>query len=213
MNTTTAVAARILEALGEGMRRHAGTGLGELVNGYATPLAGIDERLQNTARGWPAAFDVGSTPDPAWIGAATGTTVPGNLTLEEQRDYVRDRASWRRGTPLAIARAAARGLAGTTGRVDLIERDGSPWALGFRVWLAEVSDDGADAVLTAAYDEKPVGLVLTTVEVVEGSTYEHMKAEHGPTYEAHAPEFDTYDDSFPNAETAKFHVPEEGTQI
>ena len=83
MSTTSTVAGRILAALGEGLRRRAGAGLEDLVDGYAAPLAEIDDRLQPTERTWPAAFDVEQSPDPAWIGTATGTTVPGGLTLEQ----------------------------------------------------------------------------------------------------------------------------------
>lgn len=199
--TTSAVADRILAALGEALRRRAGALLEDVVDGYAAPLAPVDELLQPTDRGWPAAFDVDATPDPAWVGEATGTTVPRGLSVEEQRDYVRDRASWRRGTPRAVKGAVAQLLSGTR-RVDLFERDGSPWHLRVQTYSAESAGlDEADLV-AAAGTQKPVGITLEA-EVALGASYEHHAAEWA-TYEEWAAAYSSYDE-------ASIHVPEEGT--
>lgn len=200
MSTTSTVAGRILAALGEGLRRRAGAGLEDLVDGYAAPLAEIDDRLQPTERTWPAAFDVEQSPDPAWIGTATGTTVPGGLTLEQQRDFVRDRASWRRGTPPAIKGAVSQLLTGSR-RVDLFERDGSPWHLRVRTYSAETPVT-ADDLAAAAGTQKPVGITLEA-EVALGASYDHVTAE-----------FASYDDfttTYTDYDEATVHVPEEGT--
>lgn len=199
--TTSAVADRILAALGEALRRRAGALLEDVVDGYAAPLAPVDELLQPTHRGWPAAFDVDATPDPAWVGEATGTSVPRGLSVEEKRDYVRDRASWRRGTPGAIKGAVGQLLTGTR-RVDLFERDGSPWHLRVRTYSAESAGlDEADLV-AAAGTQKPVGITLEA-EVALGASYDHVEAE-----------WSSYDDfaaAYPNYDVASMHVPEEGT--
>lgn len=199
--TTSAVADRILAALGEALRRRAGVLLEDVVDGYAAPLSPVDELLQPTDRGWPAAFDVDATPDPAWVGEATGTTVPRGLSVEDQRAYVRDRASWRRGTPRAVKGAVADVLTGTR-RVDLFERDGSPWHLRIQTYSAESAGvDEADLV-AAAGTQKPVGITLEA-EVALGASYEHHAAEWA-TYEEWAAAYSTY-------EEASLHVPEEGT--
>lgn len=215
MTTTSTVAARLVAALGDALARRGGTQLEDLVDGYAVPVAPLDDRLQPTDRGWPAAVDLDTTPDPAFIGAATGTRVPGGLTTEQQRDYVRDRASFRRGTPAAIKGAVRGVLTGATKRVDIIERDGSPWRFSLRVWASELpgydpagpeTGQAAEAaVVAAAATQKPVGIVIDTdVEVIEhNATYAHLSAEHG-----------TYADllaAFPTPALAAAHVPEEGT--
>lgn len=201
MTTSSAVADRILAALGEALRRRAGALLEDVVGGYAAPLAPVDELLQPTGRGWPTAFDVDATPDPAWVGEATGTTVPRGLSVEDQRAYVRDRASWRRGTPRAVKGAVGQLLTGTR-RVDLFERDGSPWHLRVRTYSAESAGlDEADLV-AAATTQKPVGITLQA-EVALGASYEHHAAEWA-TYEEFAAAYSSYDE-------ASIHVPEEGT--
>lgn len=200
MSTTTAVAARILAALGEALRRRAGAGIDDLVDGYAAPLADADQRLAPTGRGWPAAYDLEQTPDPAWIGTATGTVVPRDLTVEQQREFVRDRAAWRRGTPPAIKGAVAQLLEGTR-RVDLFERDGSPWRLRIRTYSAETPVDEA-ALLAAAATQKPVGIRLR-VEVALGASYDHVEAEFA--------DYDDFTETYPTYDEASVHVPEEGT--
>lgn len=211
----SAVATRILEALGETFVRRAGALLEPLVDGLTEPLADVDELLQPTERGWARGLDLEETPIPAWIGAATGTKVPGGLTLEQQRDYVRDRPAWRRGTPQAIRGAVRAVLVGSTRRVELVERNGSPWRLKVRVWALELPSydpDGPDTgqeaeteVVAAARTQVPVGIVVDPdVEVVEGAaTYAHLAAEHGTYAELLV--------AFPTPAHAAAHVPEEGT--
>ncbi|MDI6911490.1 hypothetical protein [Nocardioides sp.] len=204
---------RVLEALGRAFVTRAGDALPNLLDGLADPLRDADDRLAATDRGWAAAFDLDATPEPRWIGSATGTSVPGGLTLAEQRDYVRDRATWRRGTPEAIKGAVRAILLATNSRrVDLLEREGSPWRLGVRVWAAEVPAGGSVAVLAAAKTQTPVG-ILVDVHVESGATYEHMAEYHGPTYEDALAAFPLYDSASPVEATSVYHVPEEGTDV
>lgn len=202
MTTTSAVAARLVEALGAALLRRGGDQLEDLVDGYAVSLAPLDDRLQPVPiRGWPAAFDLDTTPDPAFIGAATGTRVPGGLTLEQQRDYVRDRTAWRRGSPAAVKGAVAALLTGTR-RVDLFERDGSPWHLRVRTYSAQSADVTEADIVAAAGTQKPVGITLDA-EIALGASYEHHTAEW-ETYEDFTAAYSSYDE-------ASIHVPEEGT--
>lgn len=202
MTTTSTVAARIVAALGDALARRGGAQFEDLVDGYAAPVAPLDDRLQPVPiRGWPAAFDLDTTPDPAFIGTATGTDVPGSLTLEQQREYVRDRAAWRRGTPQAIKGAVAQLLTGTR-RVDLYERDGSPWRLRVRTYSAESAGVTDADIRAAAGTQKPVGITLDA-QVALGASFDHLEAE-----------FDTLDDfeaTYPTFDEAEVHVPEEGT--
>lgn len=201
--STSVVAGRVLDALGDAYRRAAGPLLEPLVDGLTAQLVDVDERVEPTERGWARVFDLDTTTDPAWLGRAIGSKVPGDLTVEQARAFVRERAYWRRGTPGAIAAAVAALLVGQR-RVDLIERDGSPWRLTIRVYAAEVPPGVTAAQLKAAAStQKPVGIVVT-VDVVAGATFAHMAAEHGPTFADEAVDFPTFAD-------ATNHLPEEGT--
>lgn len=203
MSVTTAAASRVLEALGDAFRRHAGPGLDPLVDGLAAPLDDTDSRVTPTARGWAQVFDLDTTPDPAWLGRAIGTKVPVGLPVEEARALVRGRAYWKRGTPAAIVAAVQQLLTGTK-HVTLLERDGSPWRLTVRVYETEVpAGVTVEQIAAAAATQKPVGIVVT-VEIATAATYAHFAAVHGPTYQDVADDFPTYID-------AHWHVPEEGT--
>lgn len=191
---------RVLGGVGETFVRRAGPLLAPLVRGLSTVADETDALIAPTDRGWAAVFDLDQTPMPAWLGAATGTTVPGGLTLAEQRAYVRERSQWRRGTPGAIREAVRAVLTGSR-RVVLYERDGSPWRLRIRVWSAELPPGGAGEVEAAARTQTPVGLIVE-VEVRTGASFAHMTAVHGPTFADEQTEFPTFAD-------ARDHVPEE----
>jgi hypothetical protein len=209
VSTTTAVAARIVEALGDALGRRGGGQLDDLVDGLAAPIDDSDRRIAPTSRGWAGAFDLDTTPEPKWIGSAIGSPLPGGLTLDQQRDYVRSRAYWRRGTPGAI-KGAVRSLLTGTRRVDLVERDGGPWRLSVRTYAAE-TPAGESEIVAAAETQKPVGIVVSGAEVVSGASWDHI-AEHHGTWEDVLDEFGTWDSGpAPDAATLTYHVPEEGT--
>lgn len=192
---------RVLEALGQGFRDRAGTLVEPLVGALTEPLSEVDQLVQPTARGWGAALDLDATPAPAWYGNATGTQVPGGLTIEEQREYVRSRPRFRRGSPTAVKGAVAALLTGTR-RVDLFERDGSPWHLRVRTYSAESAGVTDADIRTAAGTQKPVGITLDA-EVALGASYDHHTAELA-SYDEFEATYSTYDE-------ASIHVPEEGT--
>lgn len=193
-------AARVVQALGPGLRGMGGEQLVDLVEALTSQVEQTDEITTPAARLWPPVFDLETTPYPRTLGAATGTVVPFGLTLEQQRDYVAERPAQRRGTPRALEAAVRDALIG--GRtVELIERDGSPWQLTVRVYLAELGPGGATAVLAAALTQKPYGLVIR-VEVANGASYRHMTEHHGDTLADFA-------DAFPNYAAATSHAAEE----
>lgn len=171
---------RVLEALGPAFREHAGDMLPDLVAGLCAVLDETDDLMAPGAHTWAKVFDLDVTPFPAFIGRVAGTPVPAGLTLEQQREYVRARTSWRRGTPAAMQAAVMALLTGTR-RADIIERDGGPWKLSIDVWEPETTVTAAE-MLAAATTQKPVGLVITEVRINPPASYRHMVDEHGPTY-------------------------------
>ena len=202
----TVVGDRVLEALGPAFRKRAGDLLPDLVEGLIDPLAEIEERVRPVGRhGWPRVFDLDETPDPGWIGAATGSVVPRGLTIEEARAFVRDRPAFRRGTPGAITAAVKQLLTGSQ-RVDLYEREGSPWRMRIRTYQAQAAGRTQEQIRAAVLSQKPVG-VVADVELASGASYAHVSAEHAPgTYEDFADTYPTYSDDL------YLHVPEEGTE-
>lgn len=167
-----AVADRVLEGLGPAYRAAAGELLPDLVGGLTSELEVVDALVQPAPGGWAAIFDLDTTPQPRWLGSATGTTVPGGLTLEQQRSYVRDRPAWRRGSLDAMA-AAVLALLTDPARVGFVERhEANAWHLQIRVYGA-VGVTEAE-ILAAAKTQKPVGLVIDGVELVPAYTYEDL---------------------------------------
>lgn len=171
---------RVLEALGPAFRERAGELLPDLVAALCGELDAVDDLMSPGNRTWAKVFDLDVTPYPALIGQAAGTPVPAGLSLEQQRAYVRARTSWRRGTPAAMAAAVQALLTGTQ-RVDIIERDGTPWRLSIRVWQPETTATAAE-IRAAATTQKPVGIVIDQIHIDPGASYRHMRDEHGPTY-------------------------------
>lgn len=168
------VAGRVLDGLGPAFRDAAGAMLDDLVDGLTAQLQVVDELAQPTPAGWATAFDLDTTPQPGWLGRATGTQVPSGLTTEQQRTYVRDRAAWRRGSVDAMA-AAVRVLLDSPGRVGFIERhDANAWHLQIRVYAPEASGVTDAEILAAAAAQKPVGLIIDGVTVTPAMTYEDL---------------------------------------
>lgn len=196
----TAFSDRVLDGLGPAFADRAGALLPVLVDGLTAELETTDELLSPAGdRAWPVLFDLNASPFPGWLGQATGTKVPAGLSPQEQRDYVRDRRAWQRGTPGAIRAAVAATLRGSQ-RVELLERDGSPWRLTVQVYASEVGDGDTYSILAAAESQKPVGIVVT-LQVLTGATYAHMATNHGPTYADLTAAFGTY-------QQARDHIPE-----
>ncbi|MFW6776062.1 hypothetical protein ACOACO_17395 [Nocardioides sp. CPCC 205120] len=205
---STTLRTRVLDALGPAFRERAGDQVDELVDGLITALVDVDALAQPAAGGWPTAFDLATTPQPAWLGQATGTSVPSGLPAEAQRALVRDRSGSRRGTPAALRAAVAAELVGTR-RVTLLERwNGDPWALEVHTYAAETPS--VDQVAVALGTQTPVG-VRVHHQVLDGATYDHIAAEHG-TYADVLADFTAYDAGVIDGSTLLNHVPEPGTE-
>jgi hypothetical protein len=203
--TVSAVAQRILDALGDAFGKLGGPNLPLLVDGLASPLVDVDERLTESEGGWAAAFDVDTTPDPWWLGEAIGAPVPADYTLEQARAFLQQRPAWRRGTIGAMQAAVAALLVGEK-RFAIAERDTSPWHATITVFSADVPAGVTVAdILAAATTQKPVGIVLAA-QIVTHATYAHFHdpTTHGGTYASVAAAFPTYADR-------SVHAPEGGT--
>lgn len=187
------VADRVLSGLGPAFTELAGPLLPDLVTGLVSGLERTDQLLQPTAGGWATAFDLPTTPDPTWLGQASGTLVPPGLTLEQTRDYVAARPRWGRGRPPAIIAAVQALLTGTK-HVELLERSGSPWRLTIRVYAAEYSGT-LDDLKAAVNTQKPVGIVATVL-IVAGASFQHFIDHHGPTFADDRAAFPTFLDAY-----------------
>lgn len=195
------VAERALEGLGEAFRDRAGPLLQPVLEALADPADDVDDHVAPTPGGWARLFDLDTTAAPATLGAVTGTQLPSGLTLEQQRTYLREQPSRRRGSAASIeaaARAAAPGR-----QVDLFERLGSPWHLQVRLTGGTSDPATITAVEAAVALQKPVGITLEVV-VVAGASVNHVKTHHGPSVAQLATQFATVDD-------LATHVPEGGT--
>lgn len=192
-------AARVLAGMGPGFRRRSGPLLEPTVDALASAAEPLDALVvgDGTRPPWTDAFDLERTAFPAWVGQASGTPVPGSLSLPAQRAYVRDRPAQRRGTVGALVATVQQTLRGSR-RVVLVERDGGPYRLRVQVYASEVTD--VEQVRAAALTQKPVGLVLT-VEVLSGASVAHMRDFHGPSVADYAARFATVGQ-------ARDHVPE-----
>lgn len=205
-------AADLLQGIGPALRARAGSLLTDLVEALTSESERARALVQPTGRyGHAAAFDAAATPDPRWLGAATGTTIPAGMTLDQQREYLATRAAFRRGTVGAMKAAVRALLDGDTRRVDIIERiDGDPYRFGIRVWASEIpgGDTGKnrDDLVEAAMTEKPLGLLGIAdddVEIVDhDATFGHFAATH--TFGGVKTKFSTMSGIYT-------HVPEEGT--
>jgi ribosomal protein L18 len=190
-------ASRALAGMGAAFRRRAGALLEPIVTALSSGVDPADKITGTDAGPFSNVFHLDRTDHPAWLGQATGTPVPGGLSLEAQREYVRERPNARRGTPGAV-RAVVRSTLRGSRRVQLVERDGTPDHVRVQVYNSEVTD--LTATTAAAMSQKPVGLLLA-VEVLSGATYAHMTTAHGPSYADFTARFPTYAD-------ARDHVPE-----
>lgn len=190
-------ASRVLAGMGAAFPRRAGALLEPLVDALTSGVQTAAGIVGTKDKPFPDVFHLDRTPYPSFVGAATGTPVPGGLSLEAQRAYVRDRPAQRRGTPGAIREAVKATLVGSK-RVELVERTPNVDTVTVQVYSSEAPDTAKAE--SAARSQKPVGLLLT-FNVLTGATYSHMTTTHGPSYGDFSAAFATYT-------AARDHTPE-----
>lgn len=172
----SAFADRVISAIGPGMAERAGPLLLPIVEALTAAAAAVDDLL--TVPEAPLASapltDAATTPYPHWLGQAAGLSVPPSLSVAAARAYITARGVSRRGTPGALIAAARSALTGGAGIVRLAERvGGDAYAATITTYASQTPDPAA--VLAAATQEKPVGLVLTHV-VLPGQTWGDVAA-------------------------------------
>ena len=118
-------------------------------------------RDQDGRPGWAILFDPDACPAYAlpWLAQVAGVPASARQDEASLRAAIRDRAGTRRGTPAALAAAAAATLTGARS-VRLFEREaGDAYAIGIKVRPSETPDDAV--TLAAAKAAKPAGVLLT----------------------------------------------------
>ncbi len=150
------------EALGPWARADAGIHeLLAVVDAIFGQLVEIDDlvRDSDTHVGWGKLLDVDVAPEWAlpWLAQFVGVTPLFGLDDASQRLRIKGAAGFNRGSVSAIKAAAGQFLSGTR-RVELYERDGSPWRFRIRTYASETPN--AQAVRDAVTALKPAGLVF-----------------------------------------------------
>lgn len=124
-------------------------------------LVEIDDLVRDTDEhvGWGRLLDVDAAPEWAlpWLAQFVGVTPIKGLDAASQRLRIKEAAGFHRGSVNAIKAAAGQYLTGTR-RVELYERDGSPWR--FRIRTYESETPNAQAVRDAVAALKPAGLIF-----------------------------------------------------
>lgn len=156
-------------------------------------LQDIESIIRDTddGPGWSAIMDPDRAPVEylGWLGQFIGVRTLVGLDEASQRLRLKEASGMRRGTVAALEGAARQWLTGSR-QVIIIERDGSPYRLTVRTYIAETPDQAR--VVAALQAEKPAGLVLT-YQAVSGATYAQLSA-YRATYASLDTAFGTYED-------------------
>ena len=131
------------------------------VRALVEPLAFVDDVVRDTDEyvGWGTLMDVDVAPVWAlpWLAQFVGVSYVYGESEASQRIRIKEASGFHRGTPAAIIGAARQHLTGTR-RVELYERDGSPWVFRVRTYTSETPDPAK--VQAAVLALKPAGLVF-----------------------------------------------------
>lgn len=153
---------RAYDALGPWARADDTGELLDYVRVLLSPLTDIDDiiRSSDTHEGWGNLLDADTAPAWVlpWLAQFVGVQLIGNVSDEAQRIRIKSAAGFHRGTPAAIIAAAQQYLTGNR-RVELYEREVTPWRFRLRTYVSETPDP--DAVVRAVTALKPAGLVFT----------------------------------------------------
>jgi hypothetical protein len=172
---------RLYEAIGPGIT---GTDTGTLHNWIEGPgrlLGEVDDVVRDTdLPGWAPELTYERTHRPRWTGQFLGVQIPDSANDTTARNLIRDRPSFRRGTPEAISAAARTTLTGTQ-YVTLFEREGGAYKLRVQTFTEETPDSAATQAAILA--QKPAGLTLT-FQVVPMTSYLALEAQATQTYTA-----------------------------
>lgn len=128
--------------------------------------------------GWGNLLDVNLSPPEAlpWLAQVVGVQLMAGLSTDDQRQQIRDLASWQRGTAASIRGAVLPYLTGTK-TVIFRERDIAAYApepaYGLTIITQTSETPDPTAVLNAILRQKPAGIVLN-YEVLTGEDLEEV---------------------------------------
>ncbi|WP_156759567.1 hypothetical protein [Microbacterium karelineae] len=156
------IATRVLAGLGASFRRHAGEHLSPLVESLTGAVAETDELVSLTPDGWAAAFDIDG-PRPGWLAQLVGIVSDPTLTTEQQREIIRTRPSWSRGTYKALVASIKTGLINLR-RVVVDERDTGAWHATISIYESDFASGTTQATIIAlAERHRPAGVTFDFV--------------------------------------------------
>jgi hypothetical protein len=154
----------------------------------------------NQAASWTQLIDVDRIPDEGipWFAQFTGVSLNPNYTVAQQRQQIRDRMGWKRGTPAAMAAVIQSVLTGTK-TVQFVERDTSPYHFNVATYSDETPS--SDAVIAAVVSSKPAGLQFTYTEIpgspATADSYENLYIDYGSYMDVYSVN-ETYQDVYIN---------------
>ena len=183
----------------------------EIMSGFIGALGEMFEQIDeiahpsldtdgNMSDRWSKLLDIDRIPDEGivWFSQFTGVQINANLDTNDQRQQIRDRVGWKRGTMASIAAAVQAVLTGTQ-TVQFVERDTSAYHFNVATYSTETPSSAAvTAAITAA---KPAGLQFT-YSLIAGSpgttdTYENLFLDYG-SYATVFSNEQSYQDVFTN---------------
>lgn len=163
------------------------------LDGPGELLGELDDLVRDSedGPGWSAPFDVdrAAMEQLPWLGQLVGVRIPEGLTLEEARDWVQSTTGWHRGTPAAI-KAAARATLVAPKKVNLVERDTSPYRLRVQTYAIQTPDPAATEAAVRA--QKPAGLVMF-YDLLPGEPWSVVRDTYA-TWQDVKDDFATWDD-------------------
>jgi hypothetical protein len=130
----------------------------------AEQIASLAETGPNGEDGWSVILDITRTADEgiAWLAQLVGVNILPDLDYDTQRMRVATTDGWNRGTPKALAAAAAQYLTGTK-RVVMRERfDPGAGADPYHLQIFTITSETPDPtqVENAIMAQKPAGIIL-----------------------------------------------------
>jgi len=161
------------------------------INAIGTAFQKVDDWVRDTVEGpgWSILMDADRCPIEAlpWLGQFVGVRIPPGLTEQEQRDWVKSTAGFRRGTVDALIGAVRSTLTGSQ-TVIFRERDGADYgdarnpeyAYYLTVFTYASQTPDPEATHRALLSQKPAALVL------------NYRAAQGQDYRLLATNTDTY---------------------
>jgi hypothetical protein len=129
-----------------------------------------------TMLGWEVIFNVDECPPEAlpYLAQFVGVHFEDSLTVAQQREKIKERPAFNRGTPAAIEAATKQHLTGVK-FAFMEERSGSPYRLLIRTFTAHTPEPAV--TLADILTQKPAGIVLDYAALA-GKSYAQWRKEY-----------------------------------